>query len=95
MPRGDGTGPNGMGAMTGRRMGFCAGFSLPGFSNRGGFGGMGAGRGRGWLQAWPAQQAVPTPEAERNYLNSRADSLQAELDSIRKRLSAIENGETS
>ncbi|MEW6379550.1 MAG: DUF5320 domain-containing protein [bacterium] len=30
MPRGDGTGPTGMGPMTGRAAGFCAGFSVPG-----------------------------------------------------------------
>ena len=33
MPRGDGTGPMGMGAMTGRRAGYCAGFGMPGFAN--------------------------------------------------------------
>lgn len=42
MPRGDGTGPNGLGQMTGRAMGYCAGYSLPGFSN----GGFGRGLGR-------------------------------------------------
>jgi hypothetical protein len=50
MPRGDGTGPMGMGPMTGRAAGFCAGYSVPGFSNPygGRFGrGMGFGRGRG------------------------------------------------
>lgn len=49
MPRGDGTGPMGMGSMTGRAAGFCAGYGVPGFANPGfgrGFG-MGAGRGRG------------------------------------------------
>jgi hypothetical protein len=43
MPRGDRTGPIGMGPMTGRRMGFCAGYSYPGFM----FGGPGYGMGRG------------------------------------------------
>jgi len=50
MPRGDGTGPVGMGAMSGRAAGYCAGFGLPGFANPAlgrGFG-MGFGRGRGW-----------------------------------------------
>lgn len=49
MPGGDGTGPGGMGSMTGRAAGFCAGYSVPGFANpvRGGFGGGGFGRGRG------------------------------------------------
>ena len=52
MPGGDGTGPNGMGSMTGRRMGFCAGFNTPGYANRPrfgygrGFGGGGVNRPR-------------------------------------------------
>lgn len=33
MPRGDGTGPAGMGPMTGRAAGYCAGFSVPGYAN--------------------------------------------------------------
>jgi len=33
MPFGDGTGPMGLGPMTGRRAGFCAGFGMPGFTN--------------------------------------------------------------
>ena len=51
MPAGDGTGPMGMGPMTGRAMGYCAGYPVPGFMNPGpgrGFGGRGGGRGRGW-----------------------------------------------
>ena len=48
MPAGDGTGPMGMGPMTGRGMGFCAGVLAPGSINAlpsRGFG-MGFGRGR-------------------------------------------------
>ncbi|MBI4725702.1 DUF5320 domain-containing protein [candidate division TA06 bacterium] len=58
MPRGDGTGPRGMGPMTGRAAGFCAGYSMPGYTNpafgrgwgmdRGGFGRGFGGGGRGW-----------------------------------------------
>lgn len=57
MPRGDGTGPAGMGPMTGRAAGYCAGNSVPGFANTGGgrFAGAGrsfygarGGRGRGY-----------------------------------------------
>jgi len=51
MPRGDGTGPMGMGPMTGRAAGYCAGYSVPGFMNPYGGrfgGGFGWGRGRGW-----------------------------------------------
>jgi hypothetical protein len=50
MPRGDGTGPAGLGPMTGRRMGYCAGYGMPGYMH-GGWGrgfGRGGGRGRGW-----------------------------------------------
>lgn len=49
MPRGDRTGPMGMGPMTGRGAGYCAGYGMPGFMNPApgrGFG-MGFGRGRG------------------------------------------------
>ena len=50
MPRGDRTGPTGMGAMSGRGNGYCAGAEVPGFANRmpGRAFGMGAGRGRGF-----------------------------------------------
>jgi hypothetical protein len=50
MPRGDGTGPTGMGPMTGRGLGYCAGYSVPGFANPVGYGygrGMAWGRGGG------------------------------------------------
>ena len=50
MPGGDGTGPMGAGAMTGRAAGFCAGYAAPGFANPVGGRGRGfwgAGRGRG------------------------------------------------
>ena len=33
MPRGDRTGPAGMGSMTGRAAGYCAGSNTPGFMN--------------------------------------------------------------
>jgi len=62
MPLGDRTGPWGLGPMTGRGLGYCAGFPVPGYMNPGpglwfgrgfgfgkGFGrGYGFGRGRGW-----------------------------------------------
>jgi hypothetical protein len=68
MPGGDGTGPVGMGPMTGREAGYCAGYPTPGFmSPAGGRGFGGRGRGRrnrfraggapGWQRAaggWPA-----------------------------------------
>ena len=61
MPAGDGTGPMGMGPMTGRGTGYCGGYEAPGYANpwprmgmawrrgRGGrFGGWGGGWGLGW-----------------------------------------------
>jgi hypothetical protein len=33
MPLGNGTGPGGMGPMTGKAAGFCNGFSTPGYAN--------------------------------------------------------------
>jgi len=49
MPGGDGTGPGGMGPMTGRAAGYCAGYGVPGFMNPiGGRGYWGWGRGGGW-----------------------------------------------
>jgi len=50
MPGGDGTGPGGMGPMTGRAAGYCAGYGVPGYANPmpGRFWGRGFGLGRGW-----------------------------------------------
>ena len=43
MPSGDRTGPYGLGAKTGRSLGYCAGYDTPGYMK-----GPGMGRGRGW-----------------------------------------------
>jgi uncharacterized protein DUF5320 len=48
MPGGDRTGPAGMGPMTGRGAGYCAGFQVPGYANPVGGRGMGMGWGRGF-----------------------------------------------
>jgi len=74
MPRGDRTGPAGMGPMTGRAAGFCAGNNMPGYANPGagrGFGMGRGGRGRGfrhwfWATGLPGwlrfgQMAAPNP----------------------------------
>jgi hypothetical protein len=58
MPQGDTTGPYGAGSMTGRAMGYCTGYSVPGYINPRrrydrGFGrGWGRGFGRGWGRDW-------------------------------------------
>jgi len=48
MPRGDRTGPTGAGPMTGRAMGYCAGYEAPGYTAGPG---RGMGRGMGWRNA--------------------------------------------
>ena len=65
MPGGDGTGPAGMGPMTGRAAGYCAGYPVPGYMNpipgRGAWG-WGRGAGLGWGRArWAAPSAYGAP----------------------------------
>ena len=101
MPRGNGTGPMGLGSMTGRRAGYCAGYDEPGFANpaprlgmRRGFGGGG----RGWrnmfyatgLPRWArAGFAPPTPQQEAEALKEQAGWLKDQLDAINKRIEEI------
>ena len=59
MPGGDRTGPMGYGPMTGRGLGYCAGYAVPGYMNPvGGFGygrgWWGRGGGRGWRNMYYA-----------------------------------------
>jgi len=55
MPRGDGTGPMGLGPMTGRAAGYCAGYGVPGYANPlGGRGFWGRGGGGGWRNRYYA-----------------------------------------
>lgn len=77
MPRGDRTGPTGMGPMTGRAAGYCAGYATPGYANAGFGRGFAAGRGcwggggRGWrnmyyatgLPRWARYSGHPAPHA--------------------------------
>ena len=114
MPRGDRTGPLGMGAMTGSRAGYCAGFDMPGNANTSPGKGFSRGRGcrglsfgagghgwRTWFHAtglprwmrfggYGIQPVQTDPAGERESLRSRADILQAELESIRQRLDEID-----
>lgn len=90
MPRLDGTGPMGQGPMTGWGAGYCAGpADVPparGFFGRGlrrgggrGFGFWGAGYG-------PVAPGSYDPEAEKRFLNNRADALSAELERVKRLL---------
>jgi hypothetical protein len=59
MPRGDGTGPMGMGPMTGRDAGVCARFGTPGYLNSRPGRGLGFGRGRGYGRVFWAAGMIP------------------------------------
>ena len=63
MPRGDRTGPEGLGPMTGRAAGYCAGYSVPGYMNSTlGYGrGMARRRGRGGGRGHGRRCFIPTP----------------------------------
>jgi len=60
MPRGDQTGPAGMGPMTGRAAGYCAGYNAPGYMNP--YGGGARGRAPAGAPFWGAGSwgAYPT-----------------------------------
>ncbi|MDD3800944.1 MAG: DUF5320 domain-containing protein [Desulfuromonas sp.] len=92
MPRGDRTGPQGMGSRTGRGLGYCSGSNAPGYASgagrglagrgmrRGGCGpGFGAGFGRGWTALPPAGDAPATD----NRRQQRIAQLEAELAELR------------
>jgi len=106
MPGFDGTGPMGMGPMTGGGRGYCA---VPMRDWRGPYGGRGFGRGRGWRRGWfgygPARgypygatsyygdPNAPefTPQQEAEMLRKEAKAMQGEIDSINQRISELES----
>ncbi len=104
MPRGDGTGPAGMGPMTGRAAGYCAGYDRPGFTNPAG-GRMGAGfgwgRGRGMgygrgMGRWGYPAAAPynapyNPYGQYGYTpEQEKEILQNQAKSIENELKQIQ-----
>lgn len=122
MPGGNGTGPMGMGSMTGRAAGFCAGFGMPGYANLpagrrfgAGYGkgrefrGRNAGRGLryrfqatglpGWMRfggsagvpyGYMAADQESGSDIEKQALKNRAELLESELDTIRRRLAGMD-----
>lgn len=96
MPGCDGTGPMGVGARTGRGMGYCSpasGVAPGGTVVHGlGRGGRGRGRGRGFGRgAWrPAVAPQPTTDQELQWLRQEAQAMQQGLTDIEQRISELE-----
>ena len=106
MPGGNGTGPAGMGPMTGRAAGFCAGYNMPGYGNPYLGRGFGRGAGRGWQNRFYASQPgwmqteqmypqyIPvqqvTPEQQIDALKQQADFLQDQLGQINTQLQQLQ-----
>lgn len=105
MPRGDGTGPLGLGPRTGRGLGYCAGYNVPGYLNPigaywGWWGrGPGWGRGRGFrwmyyltgLPGWARgwYGYVPPYPAYNPYNVNEKDILSAEAKYLEDQLKYI------
>jgi len=95
MPRGDRTGPNGAGPMTGRALGYCGGYDEPGFTAGGGrgrgngrgygrgFSGGGYGRGYGRGYVSPVYPDV----SEKTLLENEIRVLKDQMSALEKRLS--------
>ena len=72
-----------MGPLTGRGLGFCAGFGMPGYANPGygaGFG-RGFGRGRGFRKLF---------STEKDYLTKQAEVLEDQLQQVKQRLQELD-----
>ena len=96
MPRGDRTGPSGEGPLTGRQMGYCAGYDHPGFVNqgrgygrrfRGGFG-YGGGFGPGIRHGYGHYQHESFPDvSEKTLIENEIRILKDQLSVLEDRLS--------
>lgn len=103
MPRRDGTGPMGMGSMTGRGAGFCTGFATSSYANPVGYG-CGFGGGRGFRRMFYATglprwarfggqntNGVYALDAdEKELLKKQASLLENQLQDVKKRLADFE-----
>lgn len=96
MPGGNRRGPMGEGPMSGRGMGYCAGYDRPGFANGGGaWGGRGGGRGRrnmyyatgqpGWMR-----DDAPGVDDSADALRESANAIRQSLHAIEERLTTLE-----
>ena len=106
MPGGDGTGPMGLGSMTGGARGVCAGFATPVNVNFGlGRGSFGGGRGRRnmyyatGLPRWARNNQArypkyePSKEDELSALKNQASYMNQNIEEINKRIKELEEQE--
>ena len=98
MPRGDRTGPNSLGQMTGRQMGLCTGFATQ--ANFGGGFGQGRGNGRRLFAGHGgglgfrnrnSVQVANLNASEQTIIQSNINLLKEQLSSLEERLSKIKN----
>lgn len=105
MPRGDGSGRNGAGPMTGRGLGYCAGYDVPGYL-QGGYGmgqrrlfgrGRGFGLGLGYGRGFQNRRFYDAPPLysryddldEKEALTAHAKAMERELKAIQQRLNDL------
>ena len=93
MPGFDRTGPLGRGAMTGRRMGYCANVSEEpgGFRGRGFGAGYGRGFGRGFGYGRNFYNQGLADVSEKTVLENEINTLKDQLTVLEKRLSGIKD----
>ncbi|HNZ27463.1 MAG TPA: DUF5320 domain-containing protein [Spirochaetota bacterium] len=102
----DGTGPMGLGSMTGGARGFCSGFATSGYANFGvGRGFFGGGRGRRniynatGLPRWARYNQASgmnrelSKEDELEVLKNQARYMNQSIENINKRIKELENQE--
>lgn len=92
MPFGDGTGPLGEGPMTGRGLGYCAGYNTPGYTKGVPMGrgfGFGRGLGFGWRRLFPLTRAPATQNQERAVLEDQLKALEEQIKEIKKRIDEL------
>lgn len=101
MPRRDGTGPTGMGRITGRGAGLCTGLMPSEYANSGRRVGLGCGRRfRGMFDSddWPQWTSFGYPHTrvnetaadEKESLSRQAEFLENQLQQVKERLSNFE-----
>ncbi|ADL69450.1 conserved hypothetical protein [Thermoanaerobacterium thermosaccharolyticum DSM 571] len=91
MPRGNGTGPMGFGPMTGRGMGCCACYNVPGYMNGCGFGMHRGYRHMYYATGVPGWARFGYAKDEKSYLKAQAQYLEDQLKYIKDRLNDSED----